>query len=188
MSERKNMQEADSQALRECVFQCAQDVFASCSIPAEFAEGNACDGAKDGQVAAFIGFGGAHAQGMLTIIAPFTLLCEAHPIPGEGGKGPNEADVLDWAGEIANLLLGRIRNKVAQRGLDLQISTPKSMLASHMWIKGATSSSICVLRSDAESDGTIGVWLDAVLEDGVHFKDLPAVPNEAVAEGDELFF
>ena len=96
--------------------------------------------------------------------------------------------MLDWAGEIANLLLGRIRNKVALRGVELQMSTPKSMFATHMWIKGATSSSICVLRSGTESDGPIGVWLDAVLAEGVVLEELPTKPPEAIAEGDQLFF
>lgn len=177
------MQESDYVFLRDCVLACARDVFASCSIPAELHEGDVEELGALPHVVACIGFSGDKLRGMLTVVAPLLLMQAAYP--REISLSPDEDQVLDWAGEVANQLLGRIKRRLVARGVTLGVSTPRALLADQLAVARSTRTSICVLRSSV-GDSLIGVWFDAEPEtDGILFED-PDPPPEAVADAGEL--
>lgn len=182
------MLEADVEVLREHVLFCSQETFATCSIPVELDEGDACDLESAGQVAAFIGFNEPKLRGMLTIVAPFALMRVAYPVELSGGGDVDDEAVLDWSGEVANQLLGRIKNQLSIYGIELKVSTPKAMQASRLWIAKSTRTSVCALRSSV-GDALIGVWFDAEVEPGVRLfaHAFPPAPDRA-AEGDFMMF
>lgn len=188
------MHDADAAILRTHVVQCTRDTFAAYSIHVDLDEGDPCPPAQDAQIVTFIGFGGARMRGTLTVMAPRAIWLTTYPIALAPGVEVSENDLLDWCGEIANQVLGRIKNQLTRRGVELEVSTPKALHASELTISRSAQKSVCILRSSAGKESMIGVWFDAVVEDSsVLFTSLADVPpaegaDEAVAEGDLLLF
>ena len=182
------MQRADVMVLRACVLQCSRDVFSACSIPIDPCVVDVAELGMTGQVATFIGFGGALLRGTLTLVAPYALLHDAYPIPPRGGAQVSEAEVLDWSGELSNQLLGRIKNKLAARGVELMASTPKAMRVEQPRIQGSTSMTVCALLFHS-GDARLGVWFDAVTSrEEALFASTEGPVEECQMEGEMMLF
>jgi hypothetical protein len=180
------MRRDDVMMLRECVLQCSREVCRSSSIPIGPEVEDVFEAGIAGQVAAFIGFGGKQLRGTLTLVAPFELMRAAYPMPARGGAPAPDADVLDWAGELANELLGRITNRLSALGVELMCSTPKAIHVDLPRILAATPMTVCALRLHCGSD-QLGVWFDAVSDEPALFPSAPA-PVAWVAEGEVTLF
>lgn len=184
------MQRADVIELRDCVLQCSRDVLPACAIPIGLDVGDIDDSGLEmsAQVVTFIGFSGPLLRGTLTLVAPFTLLHAAYPIPPCAPTEVPEADVLDWSGELVNQLLGRIKNRLAPRGVELMASTPKSLRADQPRIQRTTSTTICALRFSS-GPARLGVWFDAVTIDERSLFPPTSTPGEAcLLEGEVTLF
>jgi hypothetical protein len=124
-------------------------------------------------------------RGALALVLPFGLVRALYPIPG---KEPTEAEVADWAGEFANQLLGRLRNRLLPRGVEIHVSMPKTMAAEDLRLSGTATAQACNLRFQAGDSYEVDVWFDALIGPGVDLASvLPDAP-EAVKEGELLFF
>ena len=182
------MQRADIAVLRECVLQCARDVFAACSIPITPDLEEVSELGMISQVATFIGFSGKVLRGTLTLVAPFSLLHAAYPIPPQAGAEVLEAEILDWSGELSNQLLGRIKNKLAARGVELMASTPKALRAHRSRIQRSTAMTVCALQFWS-GDARLEVWLDAMTsEEEALFASTPPAVEEGPLEGEVTLF
>lgn len=175
------MHDADAAILRGHVVQCTREAFAAYSIHVDLDEGDPCQLAHDAQIVAFIGFGGARVRGTLTVMAPRMLWLTTYPIAQPPGSKLCDNDLLDWCGEVVNQVLGRIKNQLVRRGVELQVSTPKALHASQLTISRSAQRSVCMLRSSAGKESAIGVWFDAVVEEsGILFPP----PSDALPSGD----
>lgn len=183
------MRNADSMVLRQHVVQGARDTFSAYAIDVDLDEGDPCELAHDHQVVTFIGFGGSQLRGTLTIMAPQTLWLRTYPIPWAPGAEPSQNDILDWCGEVVNQVLGRIKNQLMRHGVELQVSTPKAMHASHLTISKSAQQSVCMLRSGVGKGAVVGVWFDAAVDQpGPLFSTPGAAEPEPAGEGDLLLF
>jgi CheY-specific phosphatase CheX len=72
----------------------------------------------EGRVAV-IGFGGETLRGSLVLDLPPAVLTRTHP-----RNSQHEPDLEDWSGEVANLLLGRIKARLLPYDAVIQLSTP----------------------------------------------------------------
>ncbi len=182
--------QGDLLELRDCVLQCSRDVLSACAIPIGLDVDDIDDSGLEmsAQVATFIGFGGALLRGTLTLVAPFALLHAAYPIPICAPAEVPEADVLDWSGELVNQLLGRIKNRLAPRGVEIMASTPKSLRADQPRIQRTTSTTICALQFSS-GPARLGVWFDAVAINERSLFALTLPPGEAcLLEGEVTLF
>ncbi len=94
-------------------------------------------------LASFIGFTGAWIRGCLTVLGPSDVFARTHPGQAMGAI-LSESDVSDWCCEFSNQLLGRLKNKLLRRGVDIELSTPQGILAES-------------LRLSAHGDGMLQV-------------------------------
>lgn len=81
--------------------------------------------AGEGAVA-FIGFTGDHLRGHLTILAPVGIVARSHPL--NASITMDDDAICDWARELANQLLGRMKNRLLELGIVLLISMPSAAL------------------------------------------------------------
>ncbi|MEO8878692.1 MAG: chemotaxis protein CheX [Polyangiaceae bacterium] len=72
-------------------------------------------------VVAVIGFAAQHARGALVLSA--TVSSASHWLKAIAGPEVT-ASACDVIGEIANMLLGRLKSKLAEKGLNVLMSTP----------------------------------------------------------------
>jgi CheY-specific phosphatase CheX len=116
------MKNDDRTVLASLLVQMCRDMFAPNNEP--FEELPAGDPPPDraNLLASCIGLSGSTVRGALVVVARPTFFKATYP--SELGVPRNEDDVADWAGEVANQLLGRIKNRLSTYGLDFTTSTP----------------------------------------------------------------
>src|SRR5207237_7934785 len=106
--------------------------------------------------AGVIGFTGTVLRGTLVLAPTRTLLERSHMgMPCE---------FRDWAGELANQLMGRIKNQLRTYDVEVHVTTP-------VIIKGQYLASVPrgeqSLHTFAASPGNVSVWLAADVTEGV---------------------
>jgi CheY-specific phosphatase CheX len=137
------------------------------------------------EVVAFMGFTGDSLRGTVAIAAPLELMRAAYPLVLDDA-GLWQLEVFDWAGEIANRLLGRIKHSLVQRSISIEASTPRVMLGEQLRISRPTDATVCAAAFPVGA-AFVRVWFDAsTIEDSTLLEE-PAGPNSA-PEGDVLLF
>lgn len=98
-------------------------LFASCGIdlapriePAEAA-------LPEPGLLACIGFCGPQVRGSLGLCIALPLLRRAHPLSGILPE-VEDADLRDWAGELVNQLMGRVKLRLLSQGVMFEVGTP----------------------------------------------------------------
>jgi CheY-specific phosphatase CheX len=171
--------------LRVIVVTAAAQVLPSCGIAIGEQREPVEEAPDTKRLVAVMGFSGALMRGSLTLVAPVELMKRAYPLPLQ--SDPWELDVFDWSGEVANRLLGRIKNELAMRGVDVDPSTPRVLYAERLHAVGSMKRTICSI-SFMTDDSWIEVWFDAIAAQGRAVL-LAADPKRAMpSDGDVLLF
>jgi hypothetical protein len=179
------MRDSDKKELVECVETCAIDVCSSCGIAVDACSDGPSSQNTASSIVAMVGYAGPVMRGTLTIVAPQRLVRACYPVSAES-VGLHE--LFDWWGEVANQFLGRVKNKLVGRGVEIHQSTPKSLLADQLRFL-VSDQSISVFEV-ASGDDRIGVWFDAESNGSAAlFTASPSVaPAPAAAEGEMFLF
>ena len=121
-----------------------------------------------------IGFTGKAMRGTLVLAPTRTLLLRAYP---------GASELRDWAGELANQLIGRIKTQLRRYGVEVHVTTPVIMRGQCLAFVPRSGPS---LHCFAASPGNVSVWFDAELSDGVDLvlEDTPM----GASEGEALLF
>jgi chemotaxis protein CheX len=144
-------------------------LFASLRLNVLAALGRAPGSELEGtQLAAVIGFLGTQVKGSLTVRAP-TL-----------------HEVSDWAGEIANQLLGRLKNKLLPHGVSFAMTTPAMIYGDSLKEAEARHGSLTIVFP--WQDEQICVRFDLKLEPGLTILDEPTNGCTPLEAGDAMFF
>ena len=133
-------------------------------------------GSEDVRLAlsAVIGFTGDNARGTLLIGLNQGLIDQTNPTGGAA---------RDWVSELANMLLGRMKNQLLRYGVEVYVTTPLVLRGEHI-APVSSGSDLAPHRFDAEH-GTLLVWLDAKVDDGLRVSASHEAPP---TEGDAFLF
>jgi CheY-specific phosphatase CheX len=181
------MQPSERRDFREIVIGACRHVLPQCGLPVGADPTNlevSVDPAE--QLAAFIGFSAGALRGAITMLLPVSLARRSYPLQLKSGI---EADLelFDWSGEIVNRLLGRVKSGLAARGVDVEPSTPKTMLGEQIQFVVSEQTNVCALRFGCGTDA-LAVLVDAIsAEDKVLFRSSPA-NTVSQPEGELLLF
>ncbi len=137
---------------------------------------------NDGLVAV-VGFTGDEFRGSLAVSADFATIRASNVI----SASPTPQQDRDWAGELANQLLGRIKNRLVALGAGVSMGIP--MVFSGRQIR----------RRDPQHDpglemffgtehGRVVVWIEGIFADDFAFLDTPAEEDVSEEEGAFLLF
>jgi len=137
------------------------------------------------QIVALIGFAGSALRGTLTLIAPSQLFRRSFPAHGNVTCG--EWEVFDWAGELANLVLGRVKVGLAARGVDVESGTPRVMRVSQLQGLPSTEPTVCA-TSFSTHDGPMTVRIDAVGSNDGRLFTIDSVTDDSLPEGEVILF
>jgi hypothetical protein len=178
------MLESDAAELSEIVVSASRHVFPSCGIPLAEQLGDAVE-SPEKQLVAFMGFTGDALRGTMAIVVPTELMRQAYPLPL---RDPDHAEfeVFDWAAEVANRLLGRIKVALAARSVEIEASTPRVMLAEQLHVTRSMRSTICS-ACFASGNTSLRVWFDAISSEGQAIFGVVS-DDFSQAEGDVLLF
>lgn len=142
-------------------------------------------GADQVEYASVLGYSGDLMKGSLVISCHKKLLEKSHPnIAMEMPVG--EPEILDWIGEIANQMLGRIKNKVASAGVKFSMSTPTTVCGRSMQVTIPKDG--CAMKQLYQGPhGDLVIHLLAVIDSSVSF-DSAQNSNQVAAEGGAILF
>jgi CheY-specific phosphatase CheX len=113
-------------------------------------------------IVASIGLAGPDFRGALIIQAPPAFFQRSYP-PTLNRKVVSDAEMIDWAGETSNQLLGRIKNRLGGHGLDFAISTPTVVRGDNLTLTAPVVSSVhhAVKITDARATVVFHIAHDA---------------------------
>lgn len=181
------MQTKEALELRKLVIESAQHVLPACGLDIGELEEDAKETPKAQQVVAFMGFTGDYLRGTMAIVAPVELMRAAYPLPIKDAARW-QIEVFDWAGEIANRLLGRIKLGLTARGADIEASTPRVMQGEQLRVTRSTKGTVCS-ASFRVHDSSVRVWFDTIVAEGRDLFSVPAAgAPSSPPEGDVLLF
>jgi hypothetical protein len=143
-------------------------------------------GAGEVLLAVSIGFSGPGLRGALVMAARPGFFSATYPLPMPGaGLTPDDLD--DWAREAANQLLGRVKNRLGARGVQMSVSTPTALRGFDIQISGRNRDG--VVRYATKSHGVdVTVLFELERLDG-HELLAPNAPESAASpEGESLLF
>lgn len=135
-------------------------------------------------ISASIGFAGPALRGALVLISTRRLVEVA--LPPEVRDRHSDEQLADWMGELANQLLGRVKNKLLNYGVSLAMGTPTVVLGNDLSRKDKQAGvrRQFVFRHAADS---LSVCFDAVAGAGLLLlPDEP--PVSRISEGEVSLF
>ncbi len=138
------------------------------------------------ELAGMVGFTSESMRGTVMIASTFSLFARSRPAairdqPVSAYVARDWLYLRDWASELTNQLVGRIKNRLVTFGVSLRVSTPTALSGSALAFATPTSKRTRPLVFTSERD-ELWVFFDAIIE-----PELELVPQgEAAAEEGEL--
>lgn len=179
------MQPDDVAELRKIVVEAAREVFPGCGIDVGEQREPVEEAPDTKRLVAVMGFSGGLIRGSLALVAPVEVMKAAYPLPLAAQHW--EFDVFDWSGEVANRLLGKIKNALAERGVEVEPSTPRVLHAERLQAVGSMRRTICSMAF-LTKESWIEIWFDAIAAQGRRLLSPPDPARIPPPEGDILLF
>lgn len=136
---------------------------------------------------ASIGLAGPCFRGALVLRAAPAFFRAVYP-PELRKSALTTSEVFDWAGEMANQLLGRMKNRLARLGLDFHLSTPTVVMGDRLRLGLGRFAATPIAHGVAVAGAPVEIFFEIVHDEGKAL--LPATGPVMVAslEGEGLLF
>jgi CheY-specific phosphatase CheX len=179
--------------LERLVSEACVELFSSCglpvrrtAVPPSAAQPDAFD------VAGVIGFLAEHLRGTLVLASTFQTVAASRPheLKRQTPSPGSAADwiiVRDWAAELVNQLLGRVKNRLVIFGVDLRVSTPTALSGRALAVTSGRKSALppFVYQGGGHE---LWVWFDADMAPAFELGERRHGGPEAAKEGEILLF
>lgn len=175
-----------AEALRTILWETCGEMLEACGVSASPIEVTPAVTFSERHIAGFIGFTGA-VRGSLVLAASSGLFRATYPLGAEFGRQAGMSDLMDWAGEMANQTLGRIKRRFCARGVDFETSTPTAVNGRHIAGRSGPRQGVFELAFQAANE-VVSIGFEIMVpSDGVIFHT-PAEPIACSAEGELVMF
>jgi hypothetical protein len=126
-----------------------------------------------------IGYSGPGIKGSLAIAGSRSVLGASNPLPDGGSR--------DWAGELANQLMGHVKNRLLAHELEVYFSTPTVLRGEHLALV-THSEAAPQLFALATEPGLVGIWVDIEITPEFHMTLEEDVTLAGLESGQALLF
>ena len=148
-------------------------------------EGNGAAAHTDRTLVASVGLSGQDVKGALVVMGCPEFFQSIYP--SELSPSAVEDDLADWAGEVANQMVGRLKNRFCQRGLDFSISTPTVNRGVRLHVCRGDQQSV-IHRSLSVEAMLVDVYLQIARKDDRPLFTEESTTGAASSEGETLLF
>ncbi|MDB4945390.1 MAG: hypothetical protein JWP97_4924 [Labilithrix sp.] len=159
------------------------ELFDSYGVPCELSDGQGGPEQEAIELGSIVGFRGKGVRGGLAFVAPLELIAKLLPVPRDATS--SELQLRDWSAEIANQLVGRIKNKLSTKTLDFDVGVPVCFTGKSIklvFLPEADGVSLLVMADDTP----VRIHLDCTLSAELVNGDVE--PLRIVPEGDVILF
>lgn len=182
-----------SHVLDRLVSEACVELFSSCNLPVRRASAPPPAAQPEHfDVAGVIGFMAEHIRGNMVLASTFQTLASARPselkLPAPSPK--SAADwilVRDWAAELVNQLLGRVKNRLFVFDVNLRVSTPTALSGRALSV-ASTKRSVLPPLIYQGGGHELWVWLDADMSPSFELGARRKGGPEAAKEGEVILF
>ncbi|MES2744648.1 MAG: chemotaxis protein CheX [Bdellovibrionota bacterium] len=137
--------------------------------------------------AAIVGYTGELIKGSLVLLCDKRLLEVSHPNLAMG-MPVEDQDLNDWIGEVANQLLGRMKNKFSASGLKCTMGTPTILVAQALNVADPKEGFRECLNYVGPHQN-VSVYFIAIVDPTVTVESLsPKAESASAVEGDSFLF
>jgi hypothetical protein len=172
------MRNPDNGPLDDLVFDCCQELFAAYAVNVHPRTRHDFPTMDSLALCGVMGFGGKRMRGALVLATTREPLELTNP----GGASSQR----DWVCELANQLMGRVKNRLLLLGVEILLATPAGLSGDNLC---PTPGRLRAPQVFAAASGFICVWIDCELADGFELPTTPLRDVEVpVAEGEGLIF
>lgn len=173
-----NVAVEEKRLLDRLVVSCIQELFAAYGVTLQETEwvGETGDSAEFTYMG-LIGFSGGSIRGTL-LLAPSTLSVAETP-------WRTREELRDWVGELANQLLGRIKNKLLRYGIEIYLTIPITIRGKHL--APVSRMELRPYSFDA-GPGCVAVWMDIEVADEFELTLQESTSEDRIVEGDAILF
>ena len=185
------------QTIARLVGECVDSVIRDLGFQARQLAGESTSNPGQKALAVRIRFGNAGIQGGVTLRATQVMFQRLFPRNAEKAASDGPNDLADWAREVANLIVGRFRNRASRYGLLVGISCPENVALDQLvdaTSRAASRIPLVFAIDDAASkqappsEERLDAWLELWMADGVEIKDSPVSSQDGLFEGDTIIF
>jgi len=162
----------------DLVFECCRDLFSAYQLDVRPLDRSEFPETERLAVCGVMGFGGKSMRGALVLATTREPL--EHTNPQAFGSE------RDWVCELANQLMGRVKNRLLNLGVEVLLATPAGLRGENL---SPTPSKLRAPQVFAACNGFVCVWIDCEYIDGFELPSRPPRGLEpAVPEGDTILF
>ena len=170
------MKNPNNRPIDDLVFDCCRELFAAYQLDVSPRDRSDFPATEELAVCGVMGFGGKWMRGALV------LATTREPLEHTNPNGSQR----DWVCELANQLMGRVKNRLVARGVEIHLATPAGLSGENL---SPAPGKLRAPQVFAAANGFVCVWIDCEFMDGF---DLPAAPlpeaEPAIAEGEAVVF
>lgn len=170
------MRNPNNRPIDDLVFDCCQELLSAYSLDVHPRGRDAFPNAESLAVCGVMGFAGKQMRGSLVMVATREPLEVTNP----GGVTSQR----DWVCELANQLMGRIKNRLLALDVEILLATPAGLSGDNL-----SPGKLRAPQVFAAGSGYVCVWIDCETSEGFELPTSPPRAVEAaVPEGETLLF
>jgi hypothetical protein len=170
------MKNPDNRPIDDLVFDCCRELFAAYQLDVSPRDRSAFPPTEALAVCGVMGFGGKSMRGALVLATTREPLEQTNP----------NGSQRDWVCELANQLMGRVKNRLVALGVEIHLATPAGLSGENL---SPAPGKLRAPQVFAAASGFVCVWIDCEFLDGFELPTTPLPEAEpAIAEGEALVF
>src|SRR6478609_10391573 len=170
------MRNPDNRPIDDLVFDCCRELFSAYELETQPRSRDEFPTTDELAVCGVMGFGGKLMRGALVLVATREPLERTNP--------DSLGSQRDWVCELANQLMGRIKNRLLGFGVEILLATPAGLSGVNL---SPTQSQLRAPQVFSAADGFVCVWIDYECAPGFELREKPGV-EAAIPEGETLLF
>jgi len=168
-------------AIRDVTTSCTVALFEAYGVDLRPCAG--CTVNDEANVIAAIGFAGDELRGALAISMSMDVVRASNTI----AESPTPDQSRDWTGELANQILGRVKNRLLRFGAHVGMGTPLVFSGTRFIVHSSKQAPNLRIAFTSEH-GPVEVWIDAVFAPDTLLVESADDGGTAEEEGTLLFF
>jgi hypothetical protein len=172
------MRNPENRPIDDLLFDCCRELFSAYALETQPRASGDFPVTDELCVCGVMGFGGKLMRGALVLAATSEPLERTNP-EGFGSQ-------RDWVCELANQLMGRMKNRLLTAGVEILLATPAGLSGVNL---SPNQSKLRAPQVFGAANGFVCVWIDCESADGFELRTSPAASGEAaLPEGETLLF
>lgn len=174
----KAMRNPENRPIDDLVFDCCRELFSAYQLDVNPRDRSDFPATEQLAVCGVMGFGGKLMRGALVLAATREPLERTNPV-GSGSQ-------RDWVCELANQLMGRVKNQLLSLGVEILLATPAGLSGENL---SPAPGKLRAPQVFAAANGFVVVWIDCEYAEGFELRLTPSAHYEAaIPEGGSVLF